>query len=131
MRRLGVALNEVKAAMPHGGYTAWLNKTGIDRNRANYCMRVAKGKVKKTKTSTVPEGFKRLTILLTVAMFDRMALIAKVQGTEIADYASKVVMDHAVAQENFANEIQAAIDSEDAAREEAIEKKVAKAVAGA
>ena len=127
-KKLGVALNEVKEAMPHGGYTLWLKQNGIDRNRANYCMRVAKGKVKKAKTTTVPKGFKKLSILLTVAMFERLSLVAKFQDTEIADYASKVVMEHAVAQEEFANEIWAAIDSAERAREEVIrdEEKAAK-----
>ena len=48
-KELGAALNRVKGTMPHGTYTPWLTKSGIDRNRATYCMRLATGKVEKAK----------------------------------------------------------------------------------
>jgi hypothetical protein len=48
-KELGAALNKVKGTMPHGTYTPWLTKSGIDRNRATYCMRLATGKVEKAK----------------------------------------------------------------------------------
>lgn len=48
-KELGAALNKVKDAMPHGTYTPWLTKSGIERNRATYCMRLATGKVEKAK----------------------------------------------------------------------------------
>ncbi len=60
-KKLGAALNKVKATMPHGGYTPWLKENGIDRNRANYCMRVAAGKqttakAKKPSVVTLKNG---------------------------------------------------------------------------
>jgi hypothetical protein len=48
-KQLGAALNKVKDTMPHGTYTPWLTKSGIERNRATYCMRLATGKVEKAK----------------------------------------------------------------------------------
>src|SRR5260370_25524011 len=46
--------------MPPGNYTPWLKKNGIDRNRANYCMRVASGKqvaiAKKPPVLTLKNG---------------------------------------------------------------------------
>ena len=126
-KKLGAALNEVKAALPHGKYTPWLKHSGINRNRANYCMRVARGKqeVKAKKTTTVPEGFKKVSILLTVPMYERLALVVKAQGEELGKYVSNVVVEHVVAQEELANEILAAIESENRAREQAIEQEKA------
>jgi hypothetical protein len=134
-KKLGAALNKVKAAMPRGKYTPWLKQKGIDRNRANYCMRVASGKqeakAKKT-TSTVPEGFKKVAVLLTVPVYERLALIVKAQGEELGKYVSNVVTEHVEAQEGLANEILAAIESENQAREQAIEQeRAAKAKAEA
>jgi hypothetical protein len=121
-KKLGAVLNKVRASMPHGKYTPWLKKNGIDRNRANYCMRVASGKQKAKKTSSIPEGFKKVSILLKARMYERLALIAKAQGMELGGYVSNVVTEHAVAQKEFANEILAAIASEDRAREQAVEQ---------
>jgi hypothetical protein len=122
-KKFGTALNKVKAAMPHGGYTQWLKQKGIDRNRANYCMRVASGKRKAKKTaSSIPEGFKRVSILLKSSLCERLAVIAKADGMELGKYVSNVVTEHAVAQKEFANEILAAIASEDRAREQAVKQ---------
>jgi hypothetical protein len=55
-------------------------------------------------------------------MYERLALIAKAQGMELGGYVSNVVTEHAVAQKEFANEILAAIASEDRAREQAVEQ---------
>ena len=42
--------------MPYGEYTRWLRKNSIDRNRANYCVRVATGKHKTAKTKKKPKA---------------------------------------------------------------------------
>jgi hypothetical protein len=122
-KALGVALNKFKEACPHKLFNPWLKKHGIDRNRASYCMRVANGKDAKAKSgkkAALPKGLKNLTIQLTNAAYDRLALIAKAQTTELAQYVSNIVMEHAAAQETQANKILAAIASANQERERAV-----------
>jgi len=122
-KKLGAVLIQIRESMSHGRYTPWLKKNGIDRNRANYCMRVASGKQKaKKKTSSIPEGYKRVSILLKAPLYERLALIAKADGAELGRYVSRVVAEHAVAQKQLANEILAAIASENKAREQAVKQ---------
>jgi hypothetical protein len=133
-RNFGAALNTVREAMPRGGYTQWLKQNGIDRNRANYCMRVASGKQKanaEKTTSAVPEGFKKISILLKAPIYERLVLIAKAERVELGKYVSNVVTKHAVAQKEFANEILAAIASEDRAREQTIKQEMKREKAAA
>jgi hypothetical protein len=133
-KALGAVLNKIKALCPHTQFNPWLKRHGIDRNRATYCMRVSNGKqVKATKkTTTVPEGFKKSSILLAVPMYERLVLIAQAEDMELTEYASKVVMEHAKAQEKAVAKIKEAILAANRAREEAVEQaKVDKAKAEA
>jgi hypothetical protein len=125
-KALGEALLKVKATCDQGEFQPWLKQNSIDRNRATYCMRVANGKHAKKaaekKKATVPEGFKKSSILLAAPMYERLVLIAKAQSVELTDYLSNVVMEHAKAQEKAAAKIKEAIAAADRAREQAIEQ---------
>jgi hypothetical protein len=126
-KALGVALLKVKAHCPHSEFKPWLEQNKIDRNRATYCMRVANGKhhakrASEKKKATVPEGFKKASILLTIPMYERLALIAKKDGVEFTKYLSNIVMEHAKAQEEAETKIKDAIATANREREQAIEQ---------
>lgn len=50
-KALGDALVAVRDRMPHGTYIPWLKRSGIDVNRATYCVRVVTGKHAKTRAA--------------------------------------------------------------------------------
>jgi len=134
-KALGAVLNKIKAVCPHAQFNPWLKRHGIDRNRATYCMRVSNGKQAKSqvkKTAAVPEGFKRVSVLLKDAMYTLLGVIVKPEGGDLSKYLSNVVMEHAKAQEKAATKIEEAIAAADREREQAIEQaKVDKAKAEA
>jgi Protein of unknown function (DUF3102) len=126
-KALGVALNKLKDACGHGNFQPWLKQNNIDRNRATYCMRVANGKhhakrASGKKKNAVPEGFRKASILLTVPMYERLALIAKKDGVEFTEYVSNIVMEHAKAQEKTETKLKEAIATANREREQLIEQ---------
>lgn len=62
-RDLGAALIAVRDALKekHGAFKRWYRETGLDENRAYYCIRLVEGKVKKEESAQAePEPEKQV-----------------------------------------------------------------------
>ena len=60
---LGAALIEVEKALPYGEYGPWLKASGINRNRASYCVRKVNGKDKAAREKAKARAAAHVTTL--------------------------------------------------------------------
>jgi len=60
---LGAALIEVEKALPYGEYGPWLKASGINRNRASYCVRKVNGKDKAAREKAKARAASHVTTL--------------------------------------------------------------------
>src|ERR1700728_824225 len=98
---LGEALIKVRdACAEHGDFTRWMKAHKVDRNRANYCIRLAEGKVaaaqKKAKANKPAEPDLCYVVPLPVRIdFGYIAFARNVDANKLAtEVLGSFVKDH-------------------------------------